>query len=92
MLRVCWYIRGIIHFEFLPRNQTINADIYCQQFERLRTALLEKRPALVNRKGVLIHNDNARPHTARGTCAKIKKCSWEKLPYPALSPDLAPTD
>ena len=65
LLSVWWDIRWIILLELLPRNQTINADVYRQQLARLRNALLKKRPALVNRKGVLIHGDNARPHTAR---------------------------
>jgi len=55
---------GIKHFELLPRNQTINADVYCHQLECLRIALVEKRPALVNRNGVLIHGNKARLHTA----------------------------
>jgi len=63
MLSVWWDIHGIIHFELLPSNKIINADVYYQQLECLRTALLEKRPALVNRKGVLTHGDNARPYT-----------------------------
>ncbi|XP_076182868.1 histone-lysine N-methyltransferase SETMAR-like [Ptiloglossa arizonensis] len=32
--RVCWDIRGIIHFELLKQNQTVTAEIYSQQLER----------------------------------------------------------
>ncbi|CAK9826702.1 Histone-lysine N-methyltransferase SETMAR [Anthophora retusa] len=63
-----------------------------QQLERLQAALVEKRPSLVNRKGVLFHHDNARPHTARITVEKIKNFSWELLPHPPYSPDLVPSD
>jgi hypothetical protein len=50
------------------------------------TDLLEKFPALVNRK-----QDNARPHTAKKTLQKIEELEGiELLPHPAFSPNLAP--
>ena len=36
-------------FELLPRNQTINSDVYCRQPNKLNAAFKEKRPELVNR-------------------------------------------
>lgn len=92
LLSIWWDCQGIIHFEFLPPNATINAQIYCQQLERLNQALRKKRPALVNRKRVMFHQDNARPHTARITSQKIEELGWEKIPHPPYSPDLAPSD
>ena len=56
-------------------------------------ALSEKYPALVNRKRVLLQQDNAKPHTAKQTMEKIKELkAIELLPHPAYSPDLAPSD
>ncbi|CAK9833045.1 Histone-lysine N-methyltransferase SETMAR [Anthophora retusa] len=92
LLCVWWDIREIIHFELLKQNQAVTAEIYSQQLERLQAALVKKRPSLVNRKGVLFHHDNARPHTARITVEKIKNFNWELLPHPPYSPDLAPSD
>lgn len=92
MLSVWWNFKGIIHFELLPTNQTINSDFYCQQLERLYHVLRQKEPALVNRKGVILQHDNARPHTARITSEKLSQLGWEVLPHPAYSPDLAPSD
>ena len=54
---VGWDIKGIIHWEVLEPNQTLNITFYCQQLDRLR-ALRLKRPGLVNRQGVIIHHDN----------------------------------
>ena len=31
MLRVWWDFEGIVYFELLPRNQTINSNVYCGQ-------------------------------------------------------------
>jgi len=92
LLCVWWDIKGVIHFEMLGMNETITAALYCQQLDRLMEALRKKRPALVNRLGVLFHQDNARPHTARTTSQKLEELGWEKMSHPPYSPDLAPTD
>jgi histone-lysine N-methyltransferase SETMAR len=57
------------------------------------TVLLEKYPALLNRKRVLLQQDNAGPHTAKKTLQKIEELEdIELLPHPAFSPDLVPSD
>jgi histone-lysine N-methyltransferase SETMAR len=57
------------------------------------TVLLEKYPALVNRKRVLLQQDNAHPHTTKKTLQKIEELEGIKLlPHPAFSPDLEPSD
>jgi histone-lysine N-methyltransferase SETMAR len=57
------------------------------------TALLEKYPALVNRKRMLLQQDNARPHTAKKTLQKIEELEGiELLLHPTFSPDLEPSD
>ena len=84
MLSLWWDMRGFIHYELLCPNQTITTAKYCSQLEDLKTALSLKRPALLNRKGVVLQHDNARPHTARIT-RKIMSFNWEVLPYPPYS-------
>ena len=43
-----WYDwKGVVFFELLPRNQTINSDVYCRQLNKLNAAVKEKRPELV---------------------------------------------
>jgi len=48
----------------LPKNKTINSDVYCEQLQKLSDAIAQKCPELINRKGVVFHHDNARPHTS----------------------------
>ena len=60
---VWWDWKGIVHYELLSLGQTINSVLYCQQIERLRPAIERKRPELINKKGVIFHHNNARPHT-----------------------------
>lgn len=46
----------------------------------------------MNRKGVVFHHDNARPHTSLVTRRKLLELGWEVLPHLPYSPDLAPSD
>lgn len=92
MLSVFWDIKGIVHYELLPRNQTITADFYIAQLERWKAALEEKRSRLVNRHAVVFRHDNARPHTAVRTRQKPLELGWDVLAHPPYSPDLAPFD
>ena len=82
-------MRGVGDFELLGRNQTIDTNLYCHQPDRIQEKLVQTRPRLVNRKGVLFHQDNARPHVSRVALGKISELNWELIPY---LPDLAPSD
>ena len=55
MLSVWWDFKGIVYFELLPRNQTINLNVYCRQLIKLDKQIKEKRPELATRKGVMAH-------------------------------------
>lgn len=92
MLSVWWSARGVIHYELLQPGETITADVYCAQLERLKDKLEKKWPALTNRNRVILHHDNARPHIAKKTLQKIKDFGWELLSHPPYSPDIAPSD
>ena len=82
----------MVFFELLSRNRTINSDVYCRQLDSLNESVIQKRPELVNRKGVVFYHDNARPHTSLTTRQKLLELGWDVLPHPAYSPDLAPSD
>lgn len=76
----------------MQADQTVTADLYCDQLTRLDEKIRELRPALHNRKGVVFHHDNARPHTALRTKQRLQELGYEVLPHPPYSPDLAPSD
>jgi histone-lysine N-methyltransferase SETMAR len=61
MLCIWWDMKGIIYYELLDRNLTVTAERYRQQLRRLEEAIQQKRPG--RRHGVILHHDNARPHT-----------------------------
>jgi histone-lysine N-methyltransferase SETMAR len=92
MLCIWWDMSGVIYFELLRNNETITADVYSQQLQRLNEVLLRKRPTLANQKDFILLHDNSRPHVAKLTQQKIERLEWEVLPHPTRSPDLSPTD
>lgn len=92
MLTIWWCRKGVIHYEFLKKGETINAEKYVQVIDRFHKKLKEMWPALTNRKGPLLLHDNARPHTSKITTTKLNQLGVEVLPHPPYSPDLAPTD
>ena len=92
MLCVCWDYKGIVHWELLNYGQTVNSDLYCNQLDRLKEVLIQNRPELVNRKGVILLHDYAKPHTSKKTRQKIKELEYEVLSNPTFRPDIAPSD
>lgn len=88
---VFWDYRGVIDTDFLETRKTINAAYYCEELDKLKLKIRQKRGGLL-RSGVCFLHDNARPHTARVTFAKLHHFGWEVLPHPAYSPDLSPCD
>ncbi|CAK9827568.1 Histone-lysine N-methyltransferase SETMAR [Anthophora retusa] len=68
---IWWDWKGVVYYELLPQGDTINADKYCNQLDQLKAAIAEKRPELANRRGVVFHHDNARPHVALAVRQKL---------------------
>ena len=92
MLCVWWDWKGVLYYELLPENETINSNKYCSQLDQLKEALDEKCPELINRKRIIFHQDNARPHVSLMTRQKLLQLDWEVLIHPPYSLDIAPSD
>ncbi|GFV81681.1 histonelysine Nmethyltransferase SETMARlike [Trichonephila clavipes] len=67
-------------------------DLHCQQLDNLKLVIDQKWPELVNRRGVVLHQDNARPQTFVVTRQKLWELGWEVLMHPPYSPDLTTRD
>ncbi|GFX30366.1 hypothetical protein TNCV_1964721 [Trichonephila clavipes] len=75
-------VRGIFDVEDAPRTcrpvienvdkitEIIEVD---RHLDRLKLAIDQKRPELANRRGVVFHQGNARPHTSVVSCQNL----WE---------------
>ena len=90
MICVWWDWEGLIHWEMLGKNMTVEKNLYKSQLHRVNEAIQQKRP---DRQGqVILLHDNARPHTAKTVKMALHELGWEVLQHPPYSPDLAPTD
>jgi hypothetical protein len=59
-----FYIKGIVHKEFLPPGQTVNGKFYCDILKRLRESIRCKRPDKWKNNNWFLHHDNAPAHTS----------------------------
>ena len=78
ILSVWWDWKGVVFFELLPRNQTINSDFYRRQLNKLNAA-------------IIFHHDNATPHTSLATRQKLLRFGLEVMLHLPYSPNLAPS-
>jgi histone-lysine N-methyltransferase SETMAR len=91
MATVFWDSEGILLIEWLPQGETINSNYYIDVLQKLREAIKSNRRVKLSKK-ILLHHDNARPHTSAMTTAAVRRLGFQVLPHPAYSPDLAPSD
>ena len=63
MLRVFWNYEGIILFDLLPNGETVNSQYYYELLEQIYKVLSKRYPTIVDRKHVILQQDNTRPHT-----------------------------
>ncbi|GFU73766.1 histone-lysine N-methyltransferase SETMAR [Trichonephila clavipes] len=71
LLCLLWDRKDPVYYELLKQGKTINADLYCNQLDKLNASIKEKRPALASRKGIVYHHDNPRLLTAMVTQQKL---------------------
>jgi len=57
----------------------------------LRPKIRQKKSAIFA-TGVLILQDNARPHASGAVSEILEKYGWQVPPHPPYSPDMSPTD
>jgi histone-lysine N-methyltransferase SETMAR len=91
LLTVFWVPQAVLLAHFLKRGENVNSASYCKVLLKLRVAIHRKHPSQLAR-GVLLHHDNARPHTAGATQERIQELQWELREHPPYSLGLAPSD
>jgi histone-lysine N-methyltransferase SETMAR len=92
MLTIFWSPLGFPLVQLLPKGQHFNARYFC---ENILQEINQNRPAATaedGRRNILLHFDNATPHTAGETLGFLKSHRMKRAPHPAFSPDLAPSD
>ena len=79
MLYIWWDQKGVLGYELLLENQTINSNKYGSQLDQLKAALDENHKELVNRKLIVFHQDKARLHVSlmtRQNCYNLAGKFW----------------
>jgi len=91
----CWFFfdcHGIVHHEFAPEGQTVNAAFYMEVLKRLRDRVRRVRPEFWEGRRWILHHDNAPAHSALIVCEFLAQNFITALEHPPYSPDLAPCD
>ena len=85
---------GVVHMEFLARNERINSEIYIQILRWMRESFRRKRPALWTTGIWYLHQDNAPCHVSTDLLDyffTVDMAEW-LWPHPPYSPNLAPCE
>jgi hypothetical protein len=82
-----FYVKGIIHCEFVPPNTSVNSDFYCNIPRCLRENVPCERPELWCNHNWLLHHKN---HKSLKTTEFATNNNMVIIPHPPYSPDLAP--
>lgn len=92
MFTIFFNSQGVVAVDILPEGSTVTAKYYTETV--LPAVLEERRQRARTRHGarLLLHHDNAAPHTAAATQAFLEQQGVQLLPHPPYSPDLAPCD
>jgi len=91
MLLTSFYIRGIVHYEFVPTGETVNKVYYLEVLERLREKVRWKDPKfLPTTHGSCITTMHLPTRHYLREFLATKQITM--LAHPAYSPDLAPKD
>ena len=81
----------IVHYEFVPRGETVNKEFYLSVLKCLRAAVRRKRPETWINNTWMLHHDNA-PAQASLIREFLTKHETTVVPQPPYSPYLAPAE
>ena len=84
--------KGIVHKEFVPPGQRVNAAFCVEVSKRLRENVRRKRPDQRRNNTWLLHHNNAPAHAVLLTRRFWTNNNMTVVSHPPYSPDLAPSD
>jgi hypothetical protein len=83
--------KGVLMVEFMRQGTTVTSDVYCKTLKELCRAIQNKRRGMLT-SGVVLLDENTRPHTAACTRALRNISNESCLTTLHNSPHLAPSD
>jgi hypothetical protein len=85
-----FYIKGVVHHEFLHQGQTVTRWFYLEVLKRLRENVRRKSPQLWRNNSWFFHHDSAPTHASLLTRDFLANTNTTVLPQSPYSRDLAP--
>ena len=52
MLLIWWDWKGILYYELLPPNKTINSNVYCEKLDKFKKEIEKKTPKIGQSEGL----------------------------------------
>lgn len=92
MLMFFYDSKGIVHKEFVPTGQTVNAAFYVEVLKRLLARIARVRPEYRDTGSWSLLHDNAPSHRAILVRDFLGRRNVTMLDHPPYSPDLSPCD
>ena len=90
---ICFFDqKGIVHKEFVPPGQTVNAVFYVEVLKCLRENVRRKRPDQWQNNTWLLHHNNAPARAALLTQRFSTDINMTVVPHPSYWPDLPLSD
>ena len=91
MVTIAWNTNGFHVLADLPKGVKFNATYYTTE---ILPHILEWRRThgTVSTRKLIVHADNARPHTARSSTDFLDANGMKRAPHPSYSADLTPSD
>jgi hypothetical protein len=90
---ICFFdIRGIIHFEFVPEETTVNQTFYLEMLKRLIDAVRHKGAEFWRDRSLILDHDNAPAHSSLRVSQFLTEKGISAMDHPPYSPDLVPAE
>jgi hypothetical protein len=70
---VLWSQVGVIRHNFLNPGETIIADRYCREIDKMHRKSRENHATVANLVGAILVHDNARQHVSRRAFQKLNE-------------------
>jgi hypothetical protein len=91
-LTVFWFSLGLPLVQILSKGRRFNAEYFCDhilhEIDRIHPATTDEDA----RRKIILHFDNATPHTATVSLAFLDSHQMRRARQPPFSPDLVPSD
>lgn len=92
MLIAFFDAKGMVHHEYLPVGQTVNATFYVEVLKRLVHRIRRIRPEYKEPGSWSLLHDNAPSHTANLVQKFLARNQISVISHPPYSPDISPPD